>query len=143
MRLESCTHFDAEMFIKLVNKDWKREKKRLQMEREKFSELPAINNETGISSGKVSDLTADMAANLIYIDSEIAEIERCERLYAKCKEKLSPVEKDVLELFFEPKMPIWKAIDRYAEKNFTNRSHVYRLRRLALKSFEKNMAIYL
>ena len=138
MRLESCRHFDTELFIKQL-KIWKKEKEKLSERLEEISELPSISN-NGIRGSDVSDPTSRLAIQRIQITDEIKDIERCEAIYEYAKKSLTLEELEIFEMFFEPKKPIWKGIDDYTLSHYTSRMNVYRERRKILQKLDTLIA---
>ena len=53
MRLESCRRFDTEKFIKNL-REWRKDREKLLAELESLSELPSVNNESGVRSSEIS-----------------------------------------------------------------------------------------
>lgn len=139
MRLESCRHFDTEMFIKQL-KVWRKEKEKLQEQLNDITLLPSFNNESGVRGTDISDPTSRLAIKRLSIIEQIEDIEQCERVYDIAKSHLTPEELDIFKVFFEPKEPIWRGIDRYAQGNYTSRMNVYRRRRKILEKLDRLIA---
>lgn len=131
MTLESYNHFNAEEFVKSL-KRMRKTRKRLVEELESVLELPAVDNNTGVKGSSISDPTARQAVRRTEIDAKIAEIDACLNAYSYAKSKLPEDEREIIELFFESKDPIWKGVERYMEGHYVCRDKVYRLRRVAL-----------
>lgn len=131
MILETYKHFNTEEFIKSL-KTLKKTRKKLVEELEAISEIPAVENKTGIRSSTISDLTGRQALRRIEIEARISDIDLCLSAYEYAKAKLIPQEREVIELFFEPKKPIWREIEDYTAKHYVCRDKVYRTRRIAL-----------
>ena len=127
MRLETCRHFDTERFIKNL-KYWREEREKLLAELESMSELPSVNNPTGVRSSDISTPAEAHAVRRLEIVDEIDDIDECIGVYEYAKAQLSPEELEVFTRFFEPKKPIWKEIDEYTHGNYTNRIEMYRRR---------------
>lgn len=127
MRLESCRRFDTELFIKRL-KEWRNDRVKLINSLESLSELPSVNNTTGVRSSDISKPAETQAVRRMDIEAEIADIDECIGVYEYAKARLSPEEREVFERFFEPKKPIWKEIDEYTHGNYTNRIEMYRRR---------------
>lgn len=142
MRLESCKRFDAEMFIKLL-KSWREEKKKLQMELEEIPLLPSSVNESGVRGSDISEPTARLALRRLEILQNIEDIERCEAAYERAKAHLTSEELEIFNMFFEPKKPIWKAIDEYSGGNYVCRGIVYQRRRKVLEKLDRILDGYL
>lgn len=136
MRLESCRRFDTELFIKRL-KEWKQDRENLLREMESISELPSVNNESGVRSSEISKPVEKQSVQEIDIESEISDIDECIGVYEYAKAQLSPEEREVFERFFEPKKPIWKEIDEYTHGNYTNRIEMYRRRWRILEKMDK------
>ena len=139
MRLESCRHFDTEMFIKQL-KVWRKEKEKLQEQLNNISLLPSGNNESGVHSTDISDPTSRLAIKRLELIEQIEDIEQCEKVYELAKGYLTPEELDIFKVFFEPTEPIWRGIDRYAQGNYTCRMNVYRQRRKILEKLDRLIA---
>ena len=127
MRLESCRHFDTEKLIKHL-KEWRKEREKYLAELEGMTELPSVNNPSGVRSSDISKPTEAQAVRRIEIETEIADIDECIGVYEYAKAQLSPEEREVFTRFFEPSKPIWKEIDEYTHGNYTNRIEMYRRR---------------
>lgn len=136
MRLESCRHFDTERLIKQL-KEWRKEREKLIAELEGISELPSVNNPTGVRSSEISKPAESMAVRRLEIETEITDIDECIGVYEYAKAQLSPEELEVFTRFFEPKKPIWKEIDEYTHGNYTNRIEMYRRRWRILEKMDK------
>lgn len=136
MRLETCMRFDTELFIKRL-KEWKQDRENLLREMESISELPSVNNESGVRSSEISKPVEKQSVQEIDIESEISDIDECIGVYEYAKAQLSPEEREVFERFFEPKKPIWKEIDEYTHGNYTNRIEMYRRRWRILEKMDK------
>lgn len=136
MRLESCRRFDTERFIKNL-REWRKEREEFLAELESLSELPSVNNESGVRSSEISKPAETQAVRIIEIESEVSDIDECIGVYEYAKAQLSPEEKEVFERFFEPKKPIWREIDEYTHGNYTNRIEMYRRRWRILEKMDK------
>ena len=136
MRLESCRHFDTEKLIKHL-KEWRKEREKYLAELEGMTELPSVNNPSGVRSSDISRPTEAQAVRRIEIETEIADIDECIGVYEYAKAQLSPEEREVFTRFFEPSKPIWKEIDEYTHGNYTNRIEMYRRRWRILDKLDK------
>lgn len=132
MRLESCKHFDSEEFIKNLKK-WRIEKEKYIEQLEALSELPSVDNKSGVHSSEISDPTAKQTMDRLRLEFEIEDIEWCEEAYRYGMGKLSEEERELLLMFFEPKKPIWREIEDYTEKKFISRMTTYTRRRDAIR----------
>ncbi|MDT3386256.1 MAG: hypothetical protein LIR46_00590 [Bacteroidota bacterium] len=129
------------MFIKQL-KVWREEKKKLQEQLDSIPLLPANQNESGVRGSDVSEPTAKLALKRLEIQDQIDDIERCEKVYDIAKARLTPDELEILQIFFEPKKPIWKAIDDYSGGNYVCRGIVYKRRRLLLEKLGRIIGGY-
>ena len=136
MRLESCRHFDTEKFVKHL-KEWRKEREMYLTELEGMTELPSVNNPSGVRSSEISKPAEAQAVRRIEIETEIADIDECIGVYEYAKAQLSPEEREVFTRFFEPSKPIWKEIDEYTHGNYTNRIELYRRRWRILDKLDK------
>ena len=136
MRLETCRHFDTELFIKRL-KEWRKERESLLERLESQSELPSSNNPTGVRGSDISKPTEKHAVDNVVIQMEIEDIDECIGIYEYAKAQLSPEEREVFERFFEPTKPIWKEIDEYTHGNYTNRIEMYRRRWRILEKLDR------
>ena len=93
-----------------------------------MTELPSVNNPSGVRSSNISKPAETQAVRQIEIETEIADIDECIGVYEYAKAQLSPEEREVFTRFFEPTKPIWKEIDEYTHGNYTNRIEMYRRR---------------
>ena len=136
MRLESCRRFDTELFIKRL-KEWRKDREKLITELNSISELPSVNNPSGVRSSNISKPAEAQAVRKIEIETEIADIDECIEVYDIAKAHLTPEEKEVFNRFFEPTKPIWKEIDEYTHGNYTNRIEMYRRRWRILEKLDR------
>ena len=136
MRLESCRRFDTEKFIKNL-REWRKDREKLLAELESLSELPSVNNESGVRSSDISKPAETQAVRRIEIETEVSDIDECIGVYEYAKAQLSPEEREVFTRFFEPTKPIWKEIDENTHGNYTNRIEMYRRRWRILDKMDK------
>lgn len=136
MRLETCRRFDTELFIKRL-KEWRKDREKLITELNSISELPSVNNPSGVRSSNISKPAEAQAVRKIEIEAEIADIDECIEVYDIAKAHLTPEEKEVFNRFFEPTKPIWKEIDEYTHGNYTNRIEMYRRRWRILEKLDR------
>lgn len=131
MILESYKHFNAEEYIKSL-RGIKQKRELLMQELDSLLELPAIDNNSGIKSTSVSDMTGNQAIRRVEITAELDEIDLCLSAYDYAKSRLSPDDREVIELFFEPTKPIWQEIEEYTSTHYICRVNLYKRRREAL-----------
>lgn len=141
MRLESCRHFDTEMFIKRL-REWRVEKKKLEQRLAEIPLLPSKGVESGIRGSDVSEPTARIALQRMEITDQIKDIERCERIYDLAKSRLTPDELEIFQIFFEPKKLISTAVDEYSGGNYVCRGIVYKRRRQVLDKLDRIIGGY-
>lgn len=116
--------FDTVAFLK-DSKKWESRKKTLQQELENMSELPSINNESGVRSGKISKPAETMAIRIIQIKEELAEIELNERMLKYGLATLTASEKELVTgLYFSERrngIIVWE----WGRKHGLNKDYVY------------------
>ena len=127
MRLQNCRHFDTKLLIKNL-KDWRKEKKKLMDELASISELPSIENKSGIRGTDISDPTSSLAIRRETIRREIEDITLAEEAYEYGKSQLTEEELEVFLRFFEPKKAIWREIEEYTGSNYICRVNMYKER---------------
>lgn len=128
MRKEDFIKFDVERFLKSRNK-WKEEIANLENELRELPMLPSVDNESGVRSSNISDLTARLGEKRISLEIKIAENNELERIYTKVVNSLDDDEKTLLNGFFAPTEPIYRFVDRYAEEKMMCVPYVYKARR--------------
>lgn len=141
-RLENCNHFNAEEFIK-NQKKWKKEKKRLLMKLDAISEIPSIENKSGVRGTGISDQTARQAILREPILQDLKDIERAEEAYNVMKSKLTDDEKEIIEGFFESRKPNWLFVSKWEKSHYMSQTSVYNERKRILKKIESIMDNYL
>jgi hypothetical protein len=115
------------------------EKKKLEDLLEETVQLSSVNNESGVRSGNISETTATQAIRRIQLKEKIQEIERCEEAHKTALSKLSEDDVELLDGFFNPKMPIWQFRIKYAETHFMGDTLIYKHRKQALKRYAKEI----
>ena len=138
MRLESCEEFNIEKFIKNINGKWKEEKKQLQEQLDSITELPSIENQSGVRGTEKSDPTSKQAILRMKIEHDIEDIEWCEKVYEMAKQRLPDTERELFNGFFESKgkKAMWKFVEEQCEKNHTTQSSIYRKRQEILDKYK-------
>ena len=138
MVLDEYKRFNAEMFLK-GRKSRLEEKKRLQGQLDALSELPSVDNKTGVRSSVPSDPTANHAAAELELINRIEDIDICEEAYEYGMSRLTEDEQKLIKGFFEPKMPIWKFVRKWENEHYMGTTSVYKERRLALEKFSSEI----
>lgn len=140
MRLTDYISFDAERFLKDLRTKGARERAKLESDLNQLSELPAIENASGIKSGETSDMTANMALKIHDIKAALADIEECERAYSILMSELDADDRAVINGFFacylEPNKrhePIWKYIHKVEAEEYMGKTKAYKNRRETLE----------
>lgn len=134
MRLDDYKHFVAEEFIKDLPKAKARKEELLSRLRE-LSELPAIDNSTGIRGGDVSDPTAKQATERLKIICEIESIEECERAYDYALARLTEMEREFFLDFTDPFQSKRKVWETWKKKYYMEDTALYNVRRRILDKF--------
>lgn len=140
--LESFSHFNAEEFIKEL-KRLRKEKKKLQKKLEEISELPSIDNKSGIKGTEISNPTLNQVIKREKIREKIDEIERMERAYSYAKSKLTKDEKKLLEGFFESRSPNWRFVSKWQGEHYMGSTKTYTERKRVLRKIEALLDDYL
>lgn len=140
--LESYQRFAPVDFIKDLKRHEKR-KKKLQIMLEEMTELPSIDNKSGVRSSKISDMTANQAIRRAEILEEIEEIERCESAHRYALSQLTDEELELFNGFFNPKIPIWKFRTQWGEKHYMGDSLVYKNRKRVIEKYTKGIKKYM
>lgn len=134
MRLDDYKHFVAEEFIKDL-RNAKIRKEELLTRLSEISELPAIENETGVRSGDISDPTAKAAAARIKILIEIEEIKECEEAYEYALECLPPTEREFFLDFTDPFQSKRKVWEKWKRRFYLEDTALYGVRNRILAKF--------
>lgn len=138
-RLERYQRFNPEEFLKDLKKMGE-EKKRLELKLEETTQLPSINNESGVRSTNISRLTETQAIKRLIIQEEIDDIERCEAAHEKAMSELSEEDAELIRGFFMTEgKPIWKFRIEYAQKHFMGDTLIYKHRKKALRRYARNI----
>lgn len=132
MKVTDFIRFDVEKFLKSRSK-WQEKITILENELKELPMLPSVDNESGVRSSNISDLTARLGDKRMKLEEEIAENYELERLYRKVVNSLDDDEKTLLQGFFAPTEPIYRFVDRYAEDKMICIPYVYRARREMLE----------
>lgn len=137
--LGSYNQFNIERFLK-DRKRWESERKALTEKLEEISEIPAGGNGAGIKKTWVSDPTQRQAVLRSALKDKIAEIDRCLEAYEYVMSVLTDDERALIKGFFEPKMPIWKFVQRWEREHFCSETAVYKFRKRTLEKMGRIMA---
>lgn len=116
--------FDTVAFLK-DSKTWGGKKSKLLQELEFMSELPSVNNESGVRSGKISKPAETMAMRRIKLKEQIEEIERNEEMLRYGMSTLTDSEKElVVGLYISDRrngIVVWE----WGRKHGLNKDYVY------------------
>lgn len=119
------------------SKHWESRKKRLQAELDAITEIKGRADDSPGHSGKISDTTANVAAERIKLESQIRRIEQYEEALAYGRSTLSEEQNAVLDAFFFDGGYISHNVDILSYKyNVTPRS-IYTMRREAIDSLRR------
>ena len=128
----SYVRFDTVAFLK-DSKLWGSKKARLQQELEFMSELPSVNNESGVRSGKISKPAETMAMRRMRLKEQIAELERNEEMLRYGMSTLTNDEKElVVGLYMTDRrngIVVWE----WGRKHGLNKDYVYEELRKTLR----------
>ena len=121
------------------SKHWESRKKRLQAEVNAITEIKGRADDSPGHSGKISDTTANVAAERIKLESQIRRIEQYEEALAYGRSTLSEEQNAVLDAFFFDGGYISHNVDVLSYKyNVTPRS-IYTMRREAIDSLGRTI----
>lgn len=124
--------FDTHSFLK-ASRDWPEQKAKLQEKLNRISTLPSINNETGVRSGNVSDITADIAFRRLKIKAEIDAIEQDEEMLDYALKTISEDERALINGIYYPKKKVGVFVQEYAHSHYMCERRVYNEKDRVLK----------
>ena len=124
--------FPIEDFLK-ESKKWKEEKDRLQKEMDNLSFLPSVDNKTGVRSGDISNLTAQIALRRLEIQAEIEDILLNEEMLRYARKRLTKDENRLIDGFYYPKKKIGVFVQEYGQEKGLGKNLVYEERARALE----------
>jgi len=124
--------FDIKSFLK-ASRHWKEDKARLEQELKDISYLPSMENESGVRSGKISELPAQLALRGLKIQAEIEEILLCEEMLKYALSKLTEDEKSLVDGFFYPHQSIGVFVEEYGKSHGLSKNLVYAERNRTLE----------
>ena len=127
--------FDIIAFLK-DSKDWNNELERLKNELDNISELPSVDNPSGVRSGRTADLTPQTALRELKIAAEIEEIRLNKEMLKFAKKSLTEREKALLEGFFFSHRQKGVFVDEFGKKYGICRDYVYDERDKVLKKMQ-------
>lgn len=134
--LNKFVEFNTVKFLQ-DSKHWESRKKRLQAELDAITEIKGRADDSPGHSGKISDTTANVAAERIKLESQIRRIEQYEEALAYGRSTLSEEQNAVLDAFFFDGGYISHNVDILSYKyNVTPRS-IYTMRREAIDSLRR------
>lgn len=134
--LNKFVEFNTVKFLQ-DSKHWESRKKRLQAELDAITEIKGRADDSPGHSGKISDTTANVAAERIKLESQIRRIEQYEEALAYGRSTLSEEQNAVLDAFFFDGGYISHNVDVLSYKyNVTPRS-IYTMRREAIDSLRR------
>lgn len=116
--------FDIEKFLK-ASRFWDEEIEKLQKQLDDMPELPSVDNKTGVRSGNISDLTAQIALQRLKITADIEEILLDREMLNYAVKRLTEDERVLLDGFFYPKKPIGIFVQEYGWEHGLGKNLVY------------------
>ena len=128
----SWRRFDIESFLE-SSKGWDDDIEKLQRELDNLPELPAVSNDSGIHSGKVSDLTAQTVIKKLKIQADIEELKLNKEMLVYAVRRLSEDEIKLLKGFFYPRKPIGIFVHEYGLDHGLGKNLVYAERKKLLE----------
>ena len=116
--------FDTVAFLK-DSKTWGGKKSKLLQELEFMSELPSVNNESGVRSGKISKPAETMAMRRIKLKEQIEEIERNEEMLRYGMSTLTDSEKELVVGLYISDRRNGSVVWEWGRKHGLNKDYVY------------------
>lgn len=106
--------FPIRKFLK-ESKKWDDKIKKLKEELESMSELPSVDNQTGVRSGNISDLTGQTALRELKIQAEIEELLLNKEILRHGINTLTEDERALYDGFYNPKKRIGVFVEEYGK----------------------------
>ena len=117
-------HFDTVMFLKDA-KRWESRKKQLIQRLESMSELPSVNNPSGVRSGSISKPTQAQALERLEIEEELAQIELQEEMLQYGLGSLNENDKELVVGMYLSSRRNGIVVYEWGRKNGLNKDYVY------------------
>ena len=124
--------FDTEAFLK-ASKDWDEDLRKLREKLDNMPELPSVNNESGVRSSDISDMTYQMALRRLKIQSEIEELLLNKEMLRYSLRLLTEDERALVNGFYFPKKKIGVFVQEYGQSHGMSDRKVYYERNRVLK----------
>lgn len=124
--------FNTHAFLK-ESKHWEEKRREILLKLEEISELPAIDNKTGIKSGKISDLTKQTAMKKIELEGELKKIDRNEEMLQYALGTLDGRERALIDGFYFSRKQRSIFVWEYGRKYGLCKDYVYAERERILK----------
>ena len=117
-------HFDTVMFLK-DSKRWGKRKKQLRQRLESMSELPSVDNPSGVRSGAISKPTQRQALERLEIEEELAQIELQEEMLRYGLGGLNENDKELIVGMYLSSKRNGIVVHEWGRKNGLNKDYVY------------------
>ncbi len=128
--------FPIKDFLK-ESKKWKADIKKLEQKLEDMPVLPGIGNTSGIRSGNVADMTAQMALRRLEITAQIEELKFNEEMLRYALRTLTEDERTLINGFFYPRKKIGVFVQEYGQEHGFGKNLVYAARDDALDKMRR------
>lgn len=116
--------FNTHAFL-MQSRKWDDKKKRLEEELKELPELPAIENKTGVRSGKISDLTKQTAMKRIELEEKIKEIDHNKEMLEYGLSTLGEQERELIDGLYFSSRSNSAFVQEYGYKHAMCISYVY------------------
>lgn len=124
--------FAIKAFLK-ASRHWKDDIRKLEKELDDMLVLPGMKNTSGIRSGNVSDMTAQMALRRLEITAQIEELKLNEEMLKFALKTLTEDERALIDGFFYPRKKIGVFVQEYGQEHGYGKNLVYAARDDALE----------
>ncbi len=135
MKLDDYSRFNGEYLLRDIN-ELVRRKKQLETELDTLTYVSAINTDSiGGKSHNISDTVGNSALKIAEICDEISSIDECISAFEYGLSKLDDIEREIVQGFFEPNIPIHIFVERIGRKYGFSTRGVYRKRLETIEKF--------
>lgn len=128
----SWIRFDTKSFLKASLK-WDDDIRKLEEDMAAMSDLPSVDNQTGVRSSETSDLTARLALRKLEITAEIEKIKLNKEMLHYAMRSITERERELVNGFFFSDEPKWKVVEEYGLKYGQCSTYVYEERDRVLR----------
>ena len=124
--------FNTHAFLK-QSKKWDEKIKEIEQKLAEISELPAVENKTGVRSGKTSDLTQQTAMKKMELQEKLDRLKRDKEMLQYALDKLGEPDRELINGFYFSKKQRSIFVWNYGRKYGLCKDYVYSERNRVLK----------